>query len=402
MKHKDGCTAVCPYFVARTGYKGQHFISCQLGDSIFRLREERDQHYRDFCCTSRCHVCEATKREAGGTSMSEIISSKDIQPVVIQVASAEDAATLARIETGIRTAAQNVVQGYLTIGNYLNEAKGRKIVPHGQWEDWVLYNTGLSLRQAQQLMKAAREIPEGSAMAALPLSKARVILHLPDAEERETLAKRATEENLTVRNLEEQIKQLTNDVSEARRSERRMAQEVQQAQDMRARLDADRRKLEGDRYEMIQKQRERQAEIERLRAALAQAEQQKPQEGISPEAKRQIDALRQELAEAEDYAEQQATLRQEAQRQLLEQQSSTASSVGNLPDTLDLAAAVRVFIGAAGIFPHMGTTLANMDGGKRRELAGYVDMIADWVDGARAALNSCAGVLYVMGDEAHE
>lgn len=168
-------------------------------------------------------------------------------------------------------------------------------------------------------------------MAALPLSKARVILHLPDAEERETLAKRATEENLTVRNLEEQIKQLTNDVSEARKSEHRMAQEVQQAQDMRARLDADRRKLEGDRYEMIQKQRERQAEIERLRAALAQAEQQKPQEGISPEAQRQIDALRQELADAEDYAEQQATLRQEAQRQLLEQQSSTASSVGNLP-----------------------------------------------------------------------
>lgn len=317
--------------------------------------------------------------------MSEIISSKDIQPVVIQVASAEDAATLARIETGIRTAAQNVVQGYLTIGSYLNEAKGRKIVPHGQWEDWVLYNTGLSLRQAQQLMKAAREIPEGSAMAALPLSKARVILHLPDAEERETLAKRATEENLTVRNLEEQIRQLSNDVSEARKSERRMAQEVQQVQDMRARLDADRRKLEDDRYEMIQKQRERQAEIERLRAALAQAEQQRPQGGISPEAQRQIDALR-----------------QEAQRQLLEQQSSTAGSAGNLPDTLDLAAAVRVFIGAAGIFPHMGTTLANMDGGKRRELEGYVDMIADWVDGARAALNSCAGVLYVMGDDAHE
>lgn len=246
--------------------------------------------------------------------MSEIISSKDIQPVVIQVTSAEDAATLARIETGIRTAAQNVVQGYLTIGSYLNEAKGRKIVPHGQWEDWVLYNTGLSLRQAQQLMKAAREIPEGSAMAALPLSKARVILHLPDAEERETLAKRATEENLTVRSLEEQVRRLTDDVSEARKSERRMAQEVQQAQDMRARLDADRRKLEDDRYEMIQKQRERQAEIERLRAALAQAEQQRPQGGISPEAQRQIDALRQELADAEDYAEQQATLRQEAQR----------------------------------------------------------------------------------------
>ena len=51
---------------------------------------------------------------------------------------------------------------------------------------------------------------------------------------------------------------------------------------------------------------------------------------------------------------------------------------------------------------HMVPLGHNMDGGKRRELAGYVDMIADWVDGARAALNSCAGVLYVMGDEAHE
>ncbi|MDO4837839.1 MAG: DUF3102 domain-containing protein [Clostridia bacterium] len=322
--------------------------------------------------------------------MSEIIS-KDIQPVVIQVASAEDAATLARIETGIRTAAQNVVQGYLTIGSYLNEAKGRKIVPHGQWEDWVLYNTGLSLRQAQQLMKAAREIPEGSAMAALPMSKARVILHLPDAEEREALAKRAAEENLTVRTLEEQVRQLTDDVCQARKNERQMAQAVQQAQDLRTRL-------EHDRSEMMQERQEKQAEIERLQKALAQAEQ---QGGISPEAQRQIDALRQEVADAEDYAEQQAVLRQEAQRQLLEQQSNTVSGTGKLPDALDLAAAVRVFIGAAGIFPHMGTTLASMDSGKRQELAGYVDMIADWVDGARAALNSCTGVMYVIGDEMH-
>ena len=47
--------------------------------------------------------------------MSEIISSKDIQPVVIQVTSAEDAATLARIETGIRTAALNSSAGVLYV-----------------------------------------------------------------------------------------------------------------------------------------------------------------------------------------------------------------------------------------------------------------------------------------------
>lgn len=333
--------------------------------------------------------------------MSEIIGT-DIQPVIIQVDSAEDAATLARIETGIRTAAQNVVQGYLTIGNYLNEAKGRKIVPHGQWEDWVLYNTGLSLRQAQQLMKAAREIPVGSAMAALPLSKARVILHLPDAEEREALAKKATEENLTVRNLEEKVRQLTENVSEARKSEHEMAQAVQQAQDMREQLAKDRKILEDDRRKMLQAQQEHQAEIERLRTALMQAEQQKQSTGISPEARQQIDALRQELADAEEYAERQAVLRQEAQQQLLKQQSQAICDVDRLPDTLDLAAAVRVFIGAAGVFPHMSTTLANMDESKRRELMGYVDMIADWVDGAKAALHSCTGVFHVIGDDMHE
>lgn len=333
--------------------------------------------------------------------MSEIIGT-DIQPVIIQVGSAEEAATLARIETGIRAAAQNVVQGYLTIGSYLNEAKGRKIVPHGQWEDWVLYNTGLSLRQAQQLMKAAREIPAGSAMAALPLSKARVILHLPDAEDREALAKRTAEENLTVRNLEEKVRQLMENVSEARRSEHEMAQVAQQAQDMRERLAKDIERLEDDRHKMLQTQQERLAEIENLRAALMQAEQQKQLTGISPEARQQIDVLRQELADAEEYAEQQALLRQEAQQQLLEQQSHAACNIGNLPDALDLAAAVRVFIGAAGVFPHMSTTLANVDESKRRELMGYVDMIADWVDGAKAALRSCTGIFHVIGDDMHE
>lgn len=61
MKHKDGYTAICPHFIARTGYKGQNLINCRMCDSFFRLRDDRDQHYRDFCCTSRYHVCEATK-----------------------------------------------------------------------------------------------------------------------------------------------------------------------------------------------------------------------------------------------------------------------------------------------------------------------------------------------------
>lgn len=61
MNHKDGCTAICPNFIARTAYKGKNIINCRACDSVFRLRDERDKHYRDFCCTSRYYVCEAIK-----------------------------------------------------------------------------------------------------------------------------------------------------------------------------------------------------------------------------------------------------------------------------------------------------------------------------------------------------
>lgn len=81
--------------------------------------------------------------------MSEIISSKDIQPVVIQVASAEDAATLARIETGIRTAAQNVVQGYLTIGSYWSSRAARRAV-------WAIYRIRWILRPLSAYLSARR------------------------------------------------------------------------------------------------------------------------------------------------------------------------------------------------------------------------------------------------------
>ena len=87
------------------------------------------------------------------------------------------------------------------------------------------------------------------------------------------MAQRALDENMTVRKLKEQIDELQEQVTEARQSERKMAQSVQQADDMRARLHADRKQLEDDRYKMIQQQREWRAEVERLKSALKAAEQ---------------------------------------------------------------------------------------------------------------------------------
>ena len=58
------------------------------------------------------------------------------------------------------------------------EAKERELVPHGQWEAWVRQHTGMSERTAQRLMATAREVPEGSVLATLPISQVQAILAL--------------------------------------------------------------------------------------------------------------------------------------------------------------------------------------------------------------------------------
>ena len=118
-----------------------------------------------------------------------------------------------------------------------------------------------------------------------------------------------------------------------------------------------------------------------------------PAAGISPEAQAEIDRLKGELADAEAYAEQQAEQRQQAQREMLAMQTQAArgelDTAGSL-NSFDIAAAVRTFIGAAGVLPHMGATLAHASPAQRQEIWQYVDMVATWVDGAQQALRTVA------------
>ena len=78
-------------------------------------------------------------------------------------------------------------------------------MPHGEWETWVRKNTNMSERQAQRLMQAARSVHPGSAMERLPISTIQAILALPDPE-REPMAEKATAEDMSLRELQEEIK----------------------------------------------------------------------------------------------------------------------------------------------------------------------------------------------------
>lgn len=55
---------------------------------------------------------------------------------------------------------------------------------------------------------------------------------------------------------------------------------------------------------------------------------------------------------------------------------------------MDLAAAVRSFIGAAGTLPQMGPALAGMEESEREMIRAQVDTVAEWVRASRTALES--------------
>ena len=116
--------------------------------------------------------------------------------------------TLADYEARIHLYKEQIGTGYIGIGRTLNEAKAARVVPHGQWEQWVTETTGLTPRQAQRCMQAATEIKDGSAMARLEMSKALLLLSSGlDDEQREEIAGRAAEDGATVKALREEIRQ---------------------------------------------------------------------------------------------------------------------------------------------------------------------------------------------------
>lgn len=288
---------------------------------------------------------------------------------------------LAKIEMRIQFNLDSAYSNIVDVGRCLIEVKDKHLVPHGQWEQWLADKTGMSARQAQRWMQIAREVPEGSYLSRLEVSKIREILTLPEPE-REAVAEQAAREELTLRELREQVQVAR---QQANAAQQRHAAEVEK-------LQAELEKAKAAPADGIS--REAQAEIDRLHAELDET---------CAHAGEEIDRLKDELADAQAYAERQAEQRQRAQREMLAMQSQAArgeiDSAGALGG-LDVAAAVRAFIGAAGVLPHMGSTLARASAAERQEIREYVEMVATWVNGALQALSTVAGTMDEWGREA--
>lgn len=295
--------------------------------------------------------------------------------------------TLREIEVRIHAHLQAAYSSVLEVGRCLIEAKEKGLVPHGQWEAWVRTHAHMSERAAQKLMQAAREVAPGSRMESLPISKIQEILALPEPD-RETMAQRALDEDMTVKQLREAI------AGEKRRSEQLLAK-YNRVNDARLKLsnaltqEQGRLKQVRGQYEDEKRatDEEHRREIGALRIQLDEA--MAAPKGISPEAEAEIHRLEAELADAEAMAEYQAGQRQQAQQELMEMKSRSARSNAYRADdditAEEVAASVRTFVSMVGYLPH-SNKLAALDDADRQTVAGYVGMVAQWASEMTEAL----------------
>lgn len=277
---------------------------------------------------------------------------------------------LPAIEARIAGHMQGIAFNLLQVGRCLVIAKEANLVPHGKWEEWVRYHTGMSERRAQRLMQAVSIAPEGSHIAALPVSKIMALLPLPE-EQREDVAAEAIQENLTVKQLEEKVAKLTADFSTGMN---KMREKLQRQVQANGRLMEEKATLEGQKNN--------------LENQLAEMTNH-PAAGISPEAQAVIDDLKGQLKAAEDYAEEQAELRQQMQQAQLD-----GAIAGKDPEEVfafgadDLVAYTATFLGRCGILAHMGPELSRMDNKSRSLIRQQLDYVDAWVKSAYAALDT--------------
>lgn len=269
--------------------------------------------------------------------------------------------TLRAIEIRIAEHMKGIGQHMLAVGRCLNEAKD--LCAHGEWEAWVLRNTGMKLRTAQELMRAAKEVPEGSVMETLNISMVSKILTLPEPM-REDVARKAADNDLTVRELRAEVDRL-------RGSLERQTNNLARANDLR--VDA-----------------ENKAGL--LRKRLEEMESAEPETVYveDPDQAAEIERLREELRFAEEEAERYSDEAQGAKAELLNYKLSGGMNDGDEIRTTvcDIINAAHAFIAAAGAFPHMGDRISRMSAGDREELRLAVAQICDWADGADSALKT--------------
>jgi hypothetical protein len=218
---------------------------------------------------------------------------------------ADDEARLSALATEINAITEQtrgvVISAALAVGKRLIEA--RSLCQEGRWLEWLSKSVAYSERKAQDMMRLYVEYGrEGSipdSIAALDYSKAVALLSAP-ADQREALAERAADDDLSVRQLQAEIKRL--------KAEKLKAQ--MQIEGLEKQVDTAQGHIE---HMTDQGNRQDQAIVDRDREIEAKEAELKETKRVLADAAEKVSVAQAKTAAAESAAEQLKRLRAEAE-----------------------------------------------------------------------------------------
>lgn len=310
----------------------------------------------------------------------------------------------------------------LEVGRWLNAAKDEGVVPHGEWTAWVAEHAALGERTAQLWMQAARELPEGSSLAALGTAKLRSLMALP-AGEREEFAQRIGADKLTSREVDAQVKAARAERDEALRlvgEQKKRLAEMDKEKDA-AIMDAVNRTRRENREEvdrlnsviksddigkkrsnkLLDESRAREKSLRDQVTDLSCRLQQAQRTGISPEAAAEIDRLKMTIIdqniekkrlemEAKESLEKEQKLRAEAEKEIDRlsealDEAQTAAMRGGMagegertnPATMILSA-IGALMAQVGRAPAELMRMQGLDEETRQLMAGQARLVGQW------------------------
>lgn len=115
-----------------------------------------------------------------------------------------ESTALEKIEKEIITLKNQTAENMILMGQKFIEAK--KLVPHGEWGNWLEDKVGFSQRTANQFMRIAKEyISNSQAISNLDATKIYLLLELP-VEEREDFVNQNDLQNMSTRDMKKKMK----------------------------------------------------------------------------------------------------------------------------------------------------------------------------------------------------
>lgn len=308
----------------------------------------------------------------------------------VMVLSREADARRREIEVHIEAHRDAAAGNLLEVGRWLNAAKDENVVPHGEWTAWVAEHAALGERTAQLWMQAARELPEGSSLAALGTAKLRSLMALP-AGEREEFAERIGADKLTSREVDAQVKAARAERDEALRllaeKKKRMQETIGNLTDIIKKDDKEKKRTARMLDESLAREKSLRDQITDMSIRL----QQEQHASMSPEAADEIRRLRvqiNKLTETHEAAEKEIDRLSEAL-----DEAQTAAMRGSMtgegertsPVTLILSA-IGALMTQAGRAPAELARMQGLDDETRQLLAGQARMTGQW---AMQVLSAC-------------